>query len=80
MGFVRAAATGGGFITLAATLASTDHVPVAGMALILGVDRFTSEARALTNVVGNTVAALVISKWEGGFDATKAGEIPARRK
>jgi aerobic C4-dicarboxylate transport protein len=75
-----AAVTGGGFITLAATLAATDHVPVAGMALILGIDRFMSEARALTNVIGNTVATLVISKWEGAFDATKAGEILARRK
>jgi aerobic C4-dicarboxylate transport protein len=75
-----AAVTGGGFITLAATLAATDHVPVAGIALILGVDRFMSEARALTNVIGNTVATLVISKWEGAFDATKAGEILAGDK
>lgn len=73
-----AAVTGGGFITLAATLAATNHVPVAGIALILGVDRFMSEARALTNVVGNTVATLVIAKWEGAFDVAKAGQILAR--
>lgn len=75
-----AAVTGGGFITLAATLAATDHVPVAGIALILGVDRFMSEARALTNVVGNTVATLVISRWENAFDATKAHEILAGKR
>jgi aerobic C4-dicarboxylate transport protein len=72
-----AGVTGSGFITLAATLASTRHVPVAGMALILGVDRFMSEARAITNFIGNTVATLIVSKWEGAFDATKAGEILA---
>ena len=70
--------TGSGFITLAATLASTGHVPVAGMALILGVDRFMSEARAITNFIGNTVATLVIAKWDRAFDATKAGEIVRR--
>ena len=57
-----------GFITLAATLSVVPEVPVAGMALILGVDRFMSEARALTNLAGNTVAALVIARWEGAFD------------
>lgn len=72
-----AAVTGGGFITLAATLNATGHVPVAGLALILGVDRFMSEARALTNFVGNTVATLIVSKWEGAFDARKAGAILA---
>ncbi|MEO6002098.1 MAG: dicarboxylate/amino acid:cation symporter [Opitutus sp.] len=70
-----AAVTGGGFITLAATLSATSHVPVAGLALILGVDRFMSEARALTNFVGNAVATLVVAKWEGAFDATKARQI-----
>ena len=72
-----AGVTGSGFITLAATLAATKHVPVAGMALILGVDRFMSEARAITNFIGNTVATLIVAKWEGAFDATKAGEILA---
>jgi aerobic C4-dicarboxylate transport protein len=57
--------TGAGFITLAATLAVVPHVPVAGLALILGIDRFMSEARALTNTIGNGVAAIVIAKWEG---------------
>ncbi|MGZ3693722.1 MAG: C4-dicarboxylate transporter DctA [Bdellovibrionota bacterium] len=56
--------TGAGFITLAATLAAVPSIPVAGLALILGIDRFMSEARALTNIVGNGVATLVISRWE----------------
>jgi aerobic C4-dicarboxylate transport protein len=74
-----AAVTGGGFITLAATLALVSHVPVAGLALILGVDRFMSEARAITNFIGNSVATLVVAKWEGELDTSKAGEILARR-
>src|SRR6202795_2903795 len=60
--------TGAGFITLAATLMVVPSVPVAGLALILGVDRFMSEARALTNIVGNGVARIVISKWERELD------------
>jgi aerobic C4-dicarboxylate transport protein len=72
-----AAVTGGGFITLAATLSATSNVPVAGLALIIGVDRFMSEARAITNFIGNTIATLVVAKWERAFDATKAGEILA---
>jgi aerobic C4-dicarboxylate transport protein len=60
--------TGAGFITLAATLAVVPTIPVAGMALILGIDRFMSEARALTNFIGNGVAALVVSKWENELD------------
>lgn len=60
--------TGAGFITLAATLAVVPAVPVAGLALILGLDRFMSEARALTNAVGNGIATLVISRWEGELD------------
>lgn len=60
--------TGAGFITLASTLAVFPQVPVAGLALILGVDRFMSEGRALINVIGNGVAAVVISKWEGELD------------
>ena len=63
-----AAVTGGGFITLAATLSSTDVLPVAGLALLLGVDRFMSEARAITNLIGNAVATVVIAKWEGAFE------------
>ena len=60
--------TGAGFITLAATLAVVPSVPVAGMALILGVDRFMSECRALTNFIGNGVATIVVSKWEKELD------------
>lgn len=60
--------TGAGFVTLAATLAVVPKVPVAGLALILGVDRFMSEARALTNIIGNGVATLVVSAWEGELD------------
>ena len=60
--------TGAGFITLAATLAVVPSVPVAGLALILGIDRFMSEARAITNFIGNGVATIVISRWEGELD------------
>lgn len=60
--------TGAGFITLAATLAVVPTVPVEGLALILGIDRFMSEARALTNTIGNGVAAVVISRWENELD------------
>jgi aerobic C4-dicarboxylate transport protein len=60
--------TGAGFITLAATLSVVPSVPVAGMALILGIDRFMSECRALTNFVGNAVATLVVARWEGELD------------
>ena len=63
-----AGVTGSGFIVLAATLSSVGTIPVAGIALILGVDRFMSEARALTNLIGNGVATLVVSRWEGALD------------
>jgi aerobic C4-dicarboxylate transport protein len=63
--------TGAGFITLAATLAVVPEVPVAGLALILGVDRFMSEARAITNIIGNGVATLVVSRWEKDLDLKK---------
>jgi len=63
-----AGVTGSGFIVLAATLASVGSIPVASIALILGVDRFMSEARALTNLVGNGVATVVVSKWENALD------------
>lgn len=63
--------TGAGFITLAATLSVVPAVPVAGLALILGVDRFLSEARALTNFIGNGVAALVVARWEGDLDVER---------
>lgn len=67
--------TGSGFVTLAATLAATNQLPVAGMALILGVDRFLSEARAITNFIGNAAATLVISKWNGDYDEEKGAEV-----
>lgn len=63
-----AGVTGAGFITLAATLSIVPSIPVAGMALILGVDRFMSECRSLTNFIGNAVATIVVSKWEGRLD------------
>ncbi len=70
-----AAVTGGGFITLAATLAALGTIPVAGITLLLGVDRFLSEMRALTNLVGNSVATIVIARWENQFDAARAHAI-----
>lgn len=69
-----AAVTGAGFITLAATLTVVDEIPVAGMALILGVDKFMSECRALTNVIGNGVACVVVSNWEKHLDKEKLQE------
>lgn len=60
--------TGAGFVTLAATLAVVPDVPVAGLALILGIDRFMSETRAITNFIGNGVATIVVSRWEGELD------------
>jgi aerobic C4-dicarboxylate transport protein len=70
-----AGVTGSGFITLAATLGLISHIPLTGLALLIGVDRFMSEARALTNLCGNAVAMVVIAMWEGAFDRTKAGAI-----
>jgi aerobic C4-dicarboxylate transport protein len=64
-----AGVTGSGFIVLAATLSAFGTVPVGGLALILGIDRFMSEARALTNVIGNGVAALVVARWTGDLDS-----------
>jgi aerobic C4-dicarboxylate transport protein len=81
-----AAVTGGGFITLAASLSAVGHVPVAGLALILGIDRFMSEARALTNLVGNGVATIVVGRWCGAVDearlqttlgGTPRGQLPS---
>ncbi len=83
-----AGVTGSGFIVLAATLASVGSVPVAGIALILGIDRFMSEARALTNLIGNGVATLVVAKWCGELDQAtlqrelqgeRQGELPGER-
>lgn len=66
--------TGAGFITLAATLSSVPTIPVAGLALILGIDRFMSEARALTNLIGNGVAAVVVAKWENELDQARLSQ------
>ena len=67
-----AGVVGSAFIVLAATLSSLGTIPVAGMVLILGVDRLMAEARAITNLIGNGVATILISKWEGEFDSAKA--------
>ena len=66
-----AGVTGSGFIVLAATLSAVGGVPVAGLALILGIDRFMSEARALTNLIGNGVATVVVAKWTGDLDTER---------
>jgi aerobic C4-dicarboxylate transport protein len=63
--------TGAGFVTLAATLAVVPSIPVAGLALILGIDRFMSEARSITNFIGNGVAAIVVARWENELDVAR---------
>jgi aerobic C4-dicarboxylate transport protein len=73
-----AGVTGSGFIVLAATLSAVGKVPVAGLAIILGVDRFMSEARALTNLVGNGVATLVVARWTGELDVARMTRHLAR--
>jgi aerobic C4-dicarboxylate transport protein len=70
-----AGVTGSGFIVLAATLSAVGHVPVAGLALILGIDRFMSEARALTNLVGNGVATVVVGRWCGEVDMARMRRV-----
>lgn len=70
-----AGVTGAGFITLAATLSVVPSVPVAGMALILGIDRFMSECRALTNIVGNACACIVVARWENALDKERMNDI-----
>lgn len=70
-----AGVTGSGFITLAATLSAIPTIPVAGLALLLGVDRFMSEARAITNLIGNAVATVAIARWDGGFDFARARQV-----
>ena len=74
-----AGVTGAGFVILAATLSVVPTVPVAGMALILGVDRFMSECRALTNFIGNAVATIVVAKWEKALDETRLAAALAGR-
>jgi len=70
-----AAVTGSGFVTLAATLAAFPAIPVAGLTLLLGVDRFMSEARAITNLIGNAVATMAIARWDGALDLDRARRI-----
>ncbi len=75
-----AGVAGSGFITLAATLSATGSIPVAGLTLLLGIDRFMSEARALTNFVGNAVATLVVSRWEDRLDLPRARALLGPRQ
>jgi len=70
-----ASVAGAGFVTLAATLSSTHALPVAGLALILGVDRFMSESRAVANLIGNGVAGVVIARWEGALDDQRLQQV-----
>ena len=81
-GTVPGGAVGSGVTPPAATLSSVGTLPVAGLTLILGIDRFMSEARALTNVIGNGVATLVVAKWTGELDTVtmsrELGGAPAR--
>lgn len=72
-----AGVTGSGFVTLAATLSATHTIPVAGIALILGIDRFMSEARAITNIIGNGVATVAIARWEGALDRDRMRRVLA---
>ena len=70
-----AAVTGGGFVTLAATLSAVPTIPVAGLALIVGIDRFMSEARTITNLIGNGVGTIVVAKWDGALDERRMRRI-----
>src|SRR5262245_19478608 len=72
-----AGVTGSGFITLAATLAAIPSIPPGGLALLVGVDRFMSEARAITNLIGNAVATVVIARWDGALDLAHARRVLA---
>jgi len=70
-----AGVAGSGFIVLASSLAAVGHVPVAGIVLILGIDRFMSEGRAVTNMIGNSISTIIISTWQGVFDRKRAKEV-----
>ncbi len=70
-----AGVAGAGFVTLAATLAAMHQVPVAGLVLLLGVERLTNIARAVVNVIGSSVATIVVAKWEDAFDSERARPI-----
>jgi aerobic C4-dicarboxylate transport protein len=75
-----AGVTGSGFITLAATLAAVPSIPPAGLALLVGVDRFMSEVRAITNLIGNAVATVVIARWDGALDVEHARRVLAENE
>lgn len=75
-----AGVTGSGFIVLAATISAVGHLPIAGLALILGIDRFMSEARALTNLVGNGVATVVVAKWCKQLDSKQMSDVLSGRQ
>jgi aerobic C4-dicarboxylate transport protein len=70
-----AGVTGSGFVTLAATLSAIPTVPVAGLALLIGIDRFMSEARAITNLIGNALAAVVVARWDNGLNVTQMTRV-----
>ncbi len=72
-----AGVTGSGFVTLAATLATIPSIPAGGLALLVGVDRFMSEARAITNLIGNAVATIAVSRWDGSLDLPRAQAVLA---
>jgi aerobic C4-dicarboxylate transport protein len=67
--------TGSGFITLAATLSSIPALPVGGLALLIGIDRFMSGARSLTNLIGNGLATIVVAKWDGQLDVKRLHRV-----
>jgi aerobic C4-dicarboxylate transport protein len=70
-----AGVTGSGFVTLAATLSALPMLPVAGLSLLVGIDRFMSEARAITNLIGNALAAVVVARWDNGLDVNRMQRI-----
>jgi aerobic C4-dicarboxylate transport protein len=69
--------TGAGFVTLAATLQIVPDIPIASLAILVGIDKFMSECRALTNLIGNGVATVVVSRWEGELDPVKLRQVMA---
>jgi aerobic C4-dicarboxylate transport protein len=70
-----AGVTGSGFVTLAATLSAIPTLPVAGLSLLIGIDRFMSEARAITNLIGNALAGVVVARWEGVLDTHRMTRV-----
>ena len=74
-----AGVTGSGFVVLAATLSAIPTIPVAGLALIIGIDRFMSEARAITNLIGNSLAAVVVARWDNALDMDQLQRVLAGR-